>query len=208
MELYQKQIMLGKDRFLKKQINLFIFSILFFIILYCKNTTGDEISSKVGDYIKDLNFFSSKFVQSNNSSLEEGYIYIKDTKIRLDYFSPNRTLIISKKKGVYINHELKEEDFFSTEKNIVRIFYDIFLDDSFFSSLKFIENKRQVIFEKKITIDSNETNIKIFFENRPLLLRKIIAETEGDIISISFNEHSYNSVFDEKLFSFVPIYPN
>ena len=197
-----------KDRFLKKQINLFIFSILFFIILYCKNTTGDEISSKVGDYIKDLNFFSSKFVQSNNSSLEEGYIYIKDTKIRLDYFSPNRTLIISKKKGVYINHELKEEDFFSTEKNIVRIFYDIFLDDGFFSSLKFTENKRQVIFEKKITIDSNETNIKIFFENRPLLLRKIIAETEGDIISISFNEHSYNSVFDEKLFSFVPIYPN
>ena len=200
--------MRGKDRFLKKQINLFIFSILFFIILYCKNTTGDEISSKVGDYIKDLNFFSSKFVQSSGSSLEEGYIYIKDTKIRLDYFSPNRTLIISRKKGVYINHELKEEDFFSTEKNIVRIFYDIFLDDSFFSSLNFTENKRQVIFEKKITIDSNEANIKIFFENKPLLLRKIVAETEDEIISISFNEHSYNSVFDEKLFSFVPIYPN
>ena len=200
--------MQGKDRFLKKQINLFIFSILFFIILYCKNTTGDEISSKVRDYIKDLNFFSSKFVQSNGSLLEEGYIYIKDTKIRLDYFSPNRTLIISKKKGVYINHELKEEDFFSTEKNIVRIFYDIFLDDDFFSSLKFTENKRQVVFEKKITIDSNETNIKIFFENKPLLLRKIVAETEDEIISISFNEHSYNSVFDENFFSFVPIYPN
>ena len=200
--------MQGKDRFLKKQINLFFFLILFFIILYCKNTTGDEITSKVGSYIKGLNFFSSKFFQSNGSSLEEGYIYIKDTKIRLDYLYPNRTLIISKKKGVYINHELKEEDFFSTEKNIVRIFYDIFLDDSFFSSLKFIENKRQVIFEKKITIDSNETNIKIFFENRPLLLRKIIAETEGEIISISFNEHSYNSVFDERLFSFVPMYPN
>ena len=70
-----------KDRFLKKQINFFIFSILFFIILYCKNTTGDEISSKVGSFIKDLNFFSSKFIQSNGSSLEEGYIYIKDTKV-------------------------------------------------------------------------------------------------------------------------------
>jgi len=74
-----------KDRFLKKQINLFIFSILFFIILYCKNTTGDEISSKVGDYIKDLNFFSSKFVQSNGSLLEEGYIYIKDDLINVAY---------------------------------------------------------------------------------------------------------------------------
>ena len=197
-----------KDRFLKKQINLFFFSILFFIILYCKNTTGDEVSSKVGSYIKDLNFFSSKFIQSNGNSLEEGYIYIKDTKIRLDYFSPDRTLIISKKKGVYINHELKEEEFFSTEKNIVRIFYDIFIDDGFFSTLKFAENKKEIIFEKKITIDSNKTDIKIFFENKPLLLRKIIAETEDEIISISFNEHSYNNVFDEKLFSFVPMYPD
>jgi len=197
-----------KDRFLKKQINLFFFSILFFIILYCKNTTGDEISSKVGSYIKDLNFFSSKFIQSNGNSLEEGYIYIKDTKIRLDYFSPDRTLIISKKKGVYINHELKEEEFFSTEKNIVRIFYDIFIDDGFFSTLKFAENKKEIIFEKKITIDSNKTDIKIFFENKPLLLRKIIAETQDEIISISFNEHSYNNVFDEKLFSFVPMYPD
>ena len=197
-----------KDRFLKKQINLFFFSILFFIILYCKNTTGDEISSKVGSYIKDLNFFSSKFIQSNGNSLEEGYIYIKDTKIRLDYFSPDRTLIISKKKGVYINHELKEEEFFSTEKNIVRIFYDIFIDDGFFSTLKFAENKKEIIFEKKITIDLNKTDIKIFFENKPLLLRKIIAETEDEIISISFNEHSYNNVFDEKLFSFVPMYPD
>ena len=208
MELYQKQIMRGKDRFLKKQINLFFFSILFFIILFCKNTIGDEISFKIGNYIKNLNFFSSKFIQSNGTSLEEGYIYIKDTKIRLDYFHPKRTLIISKKKGVYINHELKEEDFFSTEKNIVRIFYDIFLDDSFFSSLIYLENNGEIIFEKTITVDSNKTNFKIFFENNPLLLRKIIAKTKDELISISFNEHNYNNDFDEKLFSFVPMYPD
>ena len=68
----------------------------------------------------------------------------------------------------------KEEEFFSTEKNIVRIFYDIFIDDGFFSTLKFAENKKEIIFEKKITINSNKTDIKIFFENKPLLLRKII----------------------------------
>ena len=88
-----------------------------------------------GNYIKNLNYFSSKFIQSNGASLEEGSIYIKDSKIRLDYFHPDRTLIISKKKCVYINHELKEENFFSTEKNTVRLFYDIFLDYSFFSSI-------------------------------------------------------------------------
>ena len=200
--------MQGKDRFLKKQINLLFFSILFFIILFCKNTNAEEVGLKVENYIKNLNFFSSKFIQSNGSSLEEGYIYIKDTKIRLDYFYPDRTLIISKKKGVYINHELKEESFFSTKKNIVKIFYDIFLDHNFFASEIFVENNGEIFFEKKITIDSTKTSLKIFFENNPLLLRKIIAENANEVISISFNEHNYNSVFDEKLFSFVPIYSN
>ncbi|MDC0232838.1 outer-membrane lipoprotein carrier protein LolA [Pelagibacteraceae bacterium] len=187
---------------------MLFFSILFFIILCCKNTNAEEVGLKVENYIKNLNFFSSKFIQSNGSSLEEGYIYIKDTKIRLDYFYPDRTLIISKKKGVYINHELKEESFFSTKKNIVKIFYDIFLDHNFFASEIFVENNGEIFFEKKITIDSTKTSLKIFFENNPLLLRKIIAENANEVISISFNEHNYNSVFDEKLFSFVPIYSN
>ena len=47
---------------------------------------------------------------------------------------------------------------------------------------------------------------KIYFENKPLLLRKIIAKTENEIISISFSEHNYNGVFEESLFSFVPKY--
>ena len=198
--------MLAKDKFLKKQTNLLLITVLFFIILFSKNTIGEPIDSKVANYIKNLNYFSSKFIQSNGASLEEGTIYIKDAKIRLDYFYPNRTLIISKKKGVYINHELKEENFFSTEKNTVRLFYDIFLDNNFFSSFVFKENNKEIIFEKKIIIDSKITNLKIFFENSPLLLRKIIVKTENEIISISFSEHSYNNTFDESLFSFVPMY--
>ena len=102
-------------------------------------------------------------------------------------------MIISK-KGVYINHELKEEEFFSTKKNIVKIFYEIFLDYSFFSSLKFKENNHEIVFEKNYNRFS-QTNLKIFFENTPFLLRKIIAKTEAEVISISFNEHSYNNVF-------------
>ena len=197
-----------KDKFLKKQTNLIIFSVMFFIIFFSKNLTSEEVNSKIEKYIKSLNYFSSKFIQSNGDSLEEGYIYIKDTKIRLDYFYPARTLKISKKKGVYINHELKEEEFFSTEKNIVKIFYDIFLDNEFFSSLLFEINNGEIIFEKEILIESKNTNIKIFFENKPLLIRKIIAESQDEIIFISFNEHNYNNVFDKDFFSFVPIYSN
>jgi len=196
----------AKDKFLKKQTNLLLITILFFIILFSKNAIGDQTNSKVVNYIKNLNFFSSKFIQSSGASLEEGNIYIKDNKIRLDYFYPDRTLIISKNKGVYINHELKEENFFSTKKNRVKLFYDIFLDYSFFSSFEFEENNGEIVFEKKIIIDSKITYLKIFFENKPLLLRKIIAKSENEIISISFSEHNYNNNFDESLFSFVPMY--
>jgi len=196
----------AKDKFLKKQTNLLLITILFFLILFSKNAIGDQINSKVVNYIKNLNFFSSKFIQSNGISLEEGNIYIKDNKIRLDYFYPDRTLIISKNKGVYINHELKEENFFSTKKNRVKLFYDIFLDYSFFSSFVFEENNGEIVFEKKIIIDSKITYLKIFFENKPLLLRKIIAKSENEIISISFSEHNYNNAFDESLFSFIPMY--
>ena len=206
MESFQKQIMQAKDKFLKKQINLLLVKILFFIILFSKNTIGEQIDSKVENYIKNLNNFSSKFIQSNGTSLDEGSIYIKDAKIRLDYFYPDRTLIISKKKGVYINHELKEQSFFSTKENTARLFYDIFLFYNFFSSFEFKEDNKEIIFEKKIIIDSKITNLKIFFENRPLLLRKIIVKNENEAISISFSEHNYNNAFDESLFSFVPMY--
>ena len=178
------------------------------LFFFSKNLTSEEVNSDIEKYFKSLNYFSSKFIQSNGSSLEEGYIYIKDAKIRLDYFYPARTLKISKKKGVYINHELKEEEFFSTEKSVVKLFYDIFLDDKFFSSLLFQIKNGEIIFEKKIQIESKNTNIKIFFENKPLLLRKIIAESQDEVILISFNEHNYNNVFDKNFFSFAPIYLN
>ena len=173
MESFQKRIMLVKDKFLKKQTSLLLIIIIFFLVLFSNNVIGREIDSKVANYIKNLNFFSSKFIQSNGASLEEGSIYIKDTKIRLDYTNPDRTLIISKNKGVYINHELKEENFFSTEKNIVSLFYDIFLDYNFLTTFAFKENNEEIVFEKKFTIDSKITNLQIFFENKPFLIRKI-----------------------------------
>ena len=117
-----------------------------------------------------------------------------------------RTLKISREKGVYINHELKEEEFFSIENNIIKVFYDIFLDKYFFSSLTFQENKKEIVFEKNITIDATNTYLKVFFENNPLLLRKVIAHTSEGVVTISFNEHNYNYVFEKDFFTFVPMY--
>ena len=206
MVLFQKQITQAKDKYLKKQINFKAIASLLIVIFFSKNLSSEELSSKINVYLEELGSFSSKFIQSDGNSLEEGSLYIKDDLIRLDYTGPDRTLKINKEKGVYINHELKDEEFFSTKKNIVKTFYDIFLQEKFFSSLPSEEKKNQIVFEKNIMIDSTNTNLKIFFEIKPLLLRKIITKTENDYISISFYDHNFNAYFEKDFFSFVPIY--
>ena len=132
MVLFQKQTTQVKDKCLKKQINSRILGLFFLSILFSKNLVSEEINSKFIIYLHGLNSFASNFIQSNGMDLEQGNFYIKDDMIRLDYTNPDRTLKISREKGVYINHELKEEEFFSTKKNIIKIFYDIFLKDNFF----------------------------------------------------------------------------
>ena len=208
MVLFQKQTTQAKDKYLKKRINFKAWVLVFLAILFSKNLVGKELNSKISTYLQGLNSFSSNFIQSNGIDLEQGSIFIKDDMIRLDYVSPDRTLKIKKEKGVYINHELKEEEFFSTNNNIIKIFYDIFLNNNFFSSLTPKESNKEILFEKIIETESTKVHLKIFFEDRPLLLRKIISQTENDFISISFYDHNYNRAFKEGFFSFVPIYLN
>jgi len=206
MVLFQKQTTQAKDKYLKKQINLNFLGSFFLVILFSKTAVGEELNSKIINYLQELKSFSSNFIQSDGTHLEQGYIYIKDDKIRLDYTNPDRTLKVSKEKGVYINHELKEEEFFSTKKNITKVFYDIFFKNNFLSSLTPKESSNEIVFEKTIQLESTNVNLKIFFESKPILLRKIISKTENDLISISFYDHDYNKVFEENFFSFVPIY--
>ena len=206
MVLFQKQTTQAKGKYLKKQINLKFLTLLFLAIFFSENLVGEELNSKISKYLQGLNSFSSSFIQSNGMDLEQGNIYIKDDVIRLDYANPDRTLKISKEKGVYINHELREEEFFSTKKNIIKLFYDIFLQNNFFSSLTPKKQTREIVFEKTIKSESTKFHLKIFFEDSPLLLRKIVSKTENDFISISFHDHNYNRAFEEGFFSFVPIY--
>ena len=206
MVLFQKQTTQVKGKYLKKQINFKIWVLFFLAIFLSGSLVSKELNSKINTYLQELESFSSNFIQSNGIDLEQGKLYIKDDMIRLDYANPDRTLKIKKEKGVYINHELKEEEFFSTKNNIIKIFYDIFFKNNFISSLTAKEHNKEIIFEKMIETDSAKVHLKIFFEDSPFLLRKIISKTENDLISISFYDHNYNTVFEEGFFSFVPIY--
>ena len=116
MVLFQRQTTQAKDKYLKRQVNYSVLGLFFLAILFSKDLVGEELNSKIVNYLEGLSSFSSNFIQSDGTYLEQGNIYIEDAMIRLDYVNPERTLKVSKEKGVYINHELKEEEFFSTKK--------------------------------------------------------------------------------------------
>ena len=60
MVLFQKQTTQGKDKYLKKQINLRVLSLLFLVILFSKSVAGEELNSKIIKYLQGLKSFSSK----------------------------------------------------------------------------------------------------------------------------------------------------
>ena len=97
--------MQAKDKFLEK-INIII-SIL--ILCFSHNLYAKNIYEKISVYNDNLKNSSANFIQTNTNYLQEGEIYFGDKRIKIDYKIPqNITIILSEKKGVYINHDLKE----------------------------------------------------------------------------------------------------
>ena len=67
MVLFQKQTTQGKDKYLKKQINLKVLGFLFLVILFSKSVAGEELNLKIIKYLQGLSSFSSKFIQSDGA---------------------------------------------------------------------------------------------------------------------------------------------
>ena len=115
--------MRAKDKFLEK-INLLIFSLSLCVShsLYAEN-----IYKKVLNYNNELKNSVANFIQTNDNYIQEGEIFFGGSRIKIDYLKPEKiTVILSEKKGVYINHELEESEFFITKKSYIKIFFDIF----------------------------------------------------------------------------------
>ncbi|MDA9621061.1 hypothetical protein N9S51_01940, partial [Pelagibacteraceae bacterium] len=95
--------MQAKDKFLEK-INLII---LVLSLCFSHNLCAENIYEKIFNYNDDLKNSSASFIQTNNNDVQEGVIFFGDKRIKIIYKNPNKlTIILSEKKGIYINHEL------------------------------------------------------------------------------------------------------
>ena len=193
--------MLGKDKFLEK-ISYLIFLISIF---FSKVLVAETITSKIINYNTNLINSSALFIQNDGIEIQEGEIYFGSDRIKMDYKHPiNLTLVLSERKGVYINHNLKESQYFNTDKSFIKFFFKFLKNNEFVNKPKVEKNFIKI--NDGFILDDIYYQITILYENKPIKIRKIIIFEDNQNIEISFFDHKNLGVFDKKFFSMVDPY--
>ena len=80
--------------------------------------------------MQNIKSFSANFIQSDGQSIEEGMVYIGKDRIRIDYFNPSKiTIVMAQNKAMYVNHELREVQYFNPQDSAAGVFINIFKND-------------------------------------------------------------------------------
>ena len=186
-----------------KIISIFL-TILFFV--FSKKVYSDvNDKTKIIEHLDSLKYFSASFIQSNGNDLSEGKVYIGDKRIRAEYFTPSKILIIlDKDKAMYFNYELEEDEFFDPRNTSAWFFYNIFRNPFFFKEAVIKKGDKELIIERNGS-DEELGNylIRVYFEDSPLILRKIEVLINGDLMLLSIFNHKYNENFDKDFFKLI-----
>ena len=197
--------MQAKDKFLEK-INLFIIIIS---LCFSNALNADNIYNKIFKYNDKLKNSSVNFIQTNLNDIQEGVIFFGEKRIKIDYKKPQKiTIIISEKKGIYINHELKEAQFFATKKSYIKFLFDVFNNKKYLETLVASESNNQIEIGEKIKLDNILYNIKLVYENNPMKLRRLEINTSNEKTQMGFVNHNLEKKFEKNFFSMISPYLN
>ena len=195
--------MLEKGKFLEKT-NFIVF---LFIILFSSSLFSQTTISKIFKYNTSLRNSSALFIQNDGTDIQEGKIFFGEKRIKINYENPQKiTLILSEKKGVYINHELEESQYFNTNKSYVSFFFKILNGDKFLEKPTVQENSIEL--NNSFNISDVNYKIKIVYENNPIKIRKVIVSENDEKLEISFFNHNNLESFEKNFFSMINPYLN
>ena len=191
--------------FSKNEKYLSYFYIIVFLILSFKVDSNTNIKTKILDYLNSLQYFSASFIQNDNETLSEGKVYIGKKRVRADYLSPSKILIIlDEDKAMYYNYELEEDEFFNPKNTNAWFFYDIFRNPYFFEDSEIILKDKEIILKKSgFDNEENKYLINVYLENSPVILRKIEVFINDAFLQISIFDHNYNEDFDKNFFKLI-----
>ena len=188
---------------MKKYLSYFY--IILFLILSYKAESNTDTKIKILDYLNSMQNFSASFIQNDNETLSEGVVYIGKKRVRAEYLFPSKILIVlDEDKAMYYNYELEEDEFFNPKNTNAWFFYDIFRNPNFFENSKITLKNEEVLLKKK-GVDDEGTKylINIYFENNPVILRKIEVVINDEFIEMSIFNHDYNMDFDKNFFKLI-----
>ncbi len=194
-----------RDMFLKNEVNLVIFFITIFFLFPEKAYSTLESKKRVLNHLSSLKYFSASFLQNDGSNLSEGKVYIGEKRVRAEYFSPTKIVIIlDEDKAMYYNYELDEDEFFNPKNTNAWFFYDIFRNPDFFNDGS-MEIKNNELILEKTGFDNDERSflIKVYFEENPLVLRAVEVHIDENFLKLSIFNHSYNEQFDKDFFKLI-----
>ena len=94
--------------------------------------------------------------------------------------------------------------FFNPKNTNAWFFYDIFRNPYFFENSKITVKNEEVILQKS-GVDDEETkySINVYFENNPVILRKIEVFINDEFFQMSIFNHNYNMDFDKNFFKLI-----
>tara|TARA_B100001057_G_scaffold50826_1_gene45246 strand:+ start:1651 stop:2247 length:597 start_codon:yes stop_codon:yes gene_type:complete len=191
--------------FLKNDKCLSYFYAIIFLILSYNAEANTNIKVKILDYLNSLQYFSASFIQNNNESLSEGVVYIGEKRVRAEYLSPSKILIVlDEDKAMYYNYDLEEDEFFNPKNTNAWFFYDIFRNQYFFEDSKIIIKNKEIVLQKSgFNNDEEKYLINVYFENKPIILRKIDVFINDEFLQISIFNHNYNEDFEKGFFKLI-----
>ena len=188
---------------MKKYLSYFY--IILFLILSYKAESNTDIKIKILDYLNSIQNFSASFIQNDNETLSEGMVYVGETRVRAEYLFPSKILIVlAEDKAMYYNYELEEDEFFNPKNTNAWFFYDIFRNPYFFENSKITVKNEEVIIQKSgVNNEESKYSINVYFENNPVILRKIEVFINDEFFQMSIFNHNYNMDFDKNFFKLI-----
>ena len=195
-----------KDRFLEKNSWVFL---LLVVALFSKCLASGEVDLRLLNYNQNLKNTSAFFIQTDGGTIEEGEIYVGSERVRVEYNEPEKiSLVLSKKKSMYVNHELRETEFFNTNKSVVNIFFKILVGKNSFENSSVTYQEDKIIIKSSYEIEGVFYSVEVLYENNPIILRKIKLKEKSRDFEISFFNHKIIEEMGKKFFALINPYQN
>ena len=190
-----------KDKFFEKT------KLIILILCFSQHLNAENIYDKIFNYNNELKNSSAKFMQTNTNHIQEGVIFFGNERIKINYNNPEKlTIILSDKKGVYINHELQESEFFITKKSYIKNFFDIIHNKNHLKKLSVEEVFDQIVISEDADLDNTFYTIRLIYENDPIKLRRLEIIGSEEKIQMGFFNHNKENIFDKNFFSMIDPY--